>query len=113
MGRRIAVLVGVVVALALGAAPAQARDAIVTSFDGTPIAAHFFPGTGVSADKPAPTIMIGPGWSQPGETNPDGGSVRAFVAAGYNVLTWDPRGFGSSGGTVEIDSPDYEGRDAQ
>ena len=32
--------------------------------------------------------------------------------AGYNVLTWDPRGFGQSGGQVEVDSPDYEARDA-
>ena len=27
------------------------------------------------------------------------------------MLTWDPRGFGSSGGAVEVDSPDYEARD--
>jgi ABC-2 type transport system ATP-binding protein len=106
-------MAGVVLVLALVASPAQARDVIVTSFDDTPIAAHFFPGAGVSADKPAPTIMIGPGWSQPGETDPAGGSVGPFVQAGYNVLTWDPRGFGGSGGTVEIDSPDYEGKDAQ
>jgi ABC-2 type transport system ATP-binding protein len=33
--------------------------------------------------------------------------------AGYNVLTWDARGFGQSGGQVEADSPDYEGRDVQ
>ena len=57
--------------------------------------------------------MVGPGWSQPGETDPDGGSISNFIDAGYNVLTWDPRGFGGSGGTVQIDSPDFEGRDAQ
>ena len=95
------------------ASPAQARDAVVTSFDDTPIVAHFFPGENASIDQPAPTIMIGPGWSQPGETDATGGSVGPFVAAGYNVLTWDPRGFGGSGGTVQIDSPDFEGRDAQ
>ncbi|MCU1388305.1 MAG: X-Pro dipeptidyl-peptidase, partial [Ilumatobacteraceae bacterium] len=33
--------------------------------------------------------------------------------AGFNVLTWDPRGFGESTGTVEIDSPKYEGRDVE
>jgi ABC-2 type transport system ATP-binding protein len=27
------------------------------------------------------------------------------------VLTWDSRGFGESGGTVEVDSKDFEGRD--
>ena len=31
--------------------------------------------------------------------------------AGFNVLTWDSRGFGESGGTVEVDSQDFEGRD--
>ena len=29
------------------------------------------------------------------------------------MLTWDPRGFGASGGTVESDSADFEGRDTQ
>jgi ABC-2 type transport system ATP-binding protein len=111
--RRLVGTVCVLCVLALGAAPAQARDAIVTSFDGTPIHVNFFPAGGAKVDKPAPTIMIGPGWSQPGETDPSGGSVGPFVQAGYNVLTWDPRGFGGSGGTVEIDSPDFEGRDAQ
>ena len=57
--------------------------------------------------------MIGPGWGGSGETNPNGGSVGPFVREGYNVLTWDPRGFGGSGGTVMIDHPDFEGRDAQ
>jgi ABC-2 type transport system ATP-binding protein len=27
-----------------------------------------------------------------------------------NVLTWDPRGFGGSGGRAEVDSPQFEGR---
>ena len=29
------------------------------------------------------------------------------------MLTWDPRGFGKSTGTVETDSADFEGRDVQ
>ena len=33
--------------------------------------------------------------------------------AGFNVLTWDSRGFGQSGGTVTVDSKDNEGRDVQ
>ncbi len=34
-------------------------------------------------------------------------------AAGFNVLTWDSRGFGESGGTVEVDAKEFEGRDVQ
>lgn len=106
------------------AAEAGARDAVVESFDGTPIVTHFYPGEGASASRPAPTVMVGPGWSMSGETNQgstDGGiaenfgltPIGVFIEAGYNVLTWDPRGFGGSGGTVMIDDPDFEGRDAQ
>ena len=100
------------------AGPAFARDATVTSFDGTKLNAHFFPSAGGGV---APTVMLGPGWGSPGATDEnqaDGASsgytgVGTLRNAGYNVLTWDPRGFGSSEGTVEVDSPDFEGRDAQ
>jgi ABC-2 type transport system ATP-binding protein len=104
-------------------AAANARDATITSFDGTKISAHFFPGKGVDADHPAPTILEGPGWSMPGDTATGGGpgvaslfgvpGIGTFIEHGYNVLTWDPRGFGQSGGTVQIDDPRYEGRDVQ
>ena len=33
--------------------------------------------------------------------------------AGFNVVTWDPRGFGKSGGLVSVDGPDFEGRDVE
>ena len=32
---------------------------------------------------------------------------------GYNVLTWDPRGFGASTGVATVDSVDHEARDVQ
>jgi ABC-2 type transport system ATP-binding protein len=104
-------------------AAAGAKDVTITSFDGTKIAAHWFPGKGVSANAPAPTILEGPGWSQPGDSASGGGpgpgslfgvpGIDNFIEHGYNVLTWDPRGFGQSGGTVQIDDPRYEGRDVE
>lgn len=97
-----------------GTGPAvPARSTTVTSFDGTKIVTHFFPATGLRAGGRAPTVLDGPGWGQPGETDPTAklGSIAPLVAAGYNVVTWDPRGFGGSGGVAHTDYAPFEGRD--
>jgi ABC-2 type transport system ATP-binding protein len=107
-------------ALALGASSAEARDDSITSFDGTRIALSFFPAEGLQPGHRAPTVLVGPGWGVPRDTDENSATLETFGtiglgplrAAGYNVLTWDPRGFGQSGGTVEVDSPAYEARDA-
>lgn len=99
---------------ALALAPAaSAEDHVVTSFDGTPIEAHWFPQPGLAPGAKAATVLMGPGWGSPGDERTDRDPILALHRAGYNVLTWDPRGFGDSGGTVTIDSPQFEGRDAQ
>ncbi len=98
---------------------AGARTASVKSFDGTRIHVNFFTAKGLAAGRRAPTVMMGPGWGSAGDANPnDSTSVAAGIPgvgtlrrAGFNVLTWDPRGFYSSGGTVHVDNPRYEGRD--
>src|SRR3954454_12438597 len=100
------------------AAPAQARDATITSFDGTQIVLTLHPSP---QGGKAPTILEGHGWGGSRETNPDAASdettgnvgVGALRQAGFNVLTWDARGFGNSGGTVTVDAPDAEARDVQ
>src|SRR3954471_1271297 len=107
-------------AVILLAAPAvaQARDATITSFDGTQIVLSFHPAPGGGK---APTILEGHGWGGSRETDPEAKSdegtgnvgVGALRKAGFNVLTWDARGFGNSGGTVEVDSKDFEGRDVR
>src|SRR3954465_2954355 len=97
-------------------AAASARDATVTSFDGTQIVLSFHP---APQGGKAPTILEGHGWGGSRETNPEAApdevtgniGVGALRKAGFNVLTWDSRGFGNSGGTVTVDSPDAEGRD--
>jgi ABC-2 type transport system ATP-binding protein len=108
--RRAAAAAAVLSALAPVAA-AHAEDATVTSFDGTPIVTHVFPAPGLVAGGRAPTILNGPGWAGAGETDPSKSPVKELNAAGYNVVTWAPRGFGASGGVVSIDSPAIEGRD--
>src|SRR4051812_43531819 len=103
-------------ALLVAAPQAHARDATIGSFDGTQIVLSFHPSPGGGK---APTILEGHGWGGSRETNPDAASdegtgnvgVGALRKAGFNVLTWDSRGFGNSGGTVSVDSPDAEGRD--
>jgi ABC-2 type transport system ATP-binding protein len=96
-----------------------ASDLTLTSFDGTEIRLHWFPADGVSASAPAPTVLMGPGWSLAGsmegvETVAFGAlDITAMNERGYNVLTWDPRGFGKSGGTASVNDPALEGRDAQ
>jgi ABC-2 type transport system ATP-binding protein len=122
MRGRTGVVSALVVAGALLGAPAAfARDGAITSFDGTNIVLHYFPAAGLSGGAKAPTVLFGPGWSSPGETDPNSQTdvtlgyvgVGTLRKAGYNVLTWDPRGFGSSGGTVTVNSPDNERRDVQ
>jgi ABC-2 type transport system ATP-binding protein len=110
-----------VAATLLGAAPAAARDAIVPSFDGTPIIVSLHPAQGLAPGQKAPTILQTHGWGGSRETNPEAGNdqltgnvgTAALRRAGFNVLTWDSRGFGDSGGTVTVDAPDAEGRDVQ
>ena len=99
------------VLLLLVLAPAARADE-VTSFDGTRIVYNWFPADRLAPGAKAPTIFIGPGYSSGGD-DASSDAVKQFRAAGYNVLTWDPRGFGQSGGTVQVDSPDFDARDMQ
>src|SRR5919107_4673636 len=41
------------------------------------------------------------------------GDAESLADRGYAVLTWTARGFGTSGGQIHLDSPDYEVKDAQ
>ncbi len=96
--------------------PGVASDFDLTSFDGTIIRIHWFPDP--SADGRAqPTVLMGPGWGQSGDTDTSQAGIQGALSiaqlwqGGFNVLTWDPRGFGHSTGAAEVDSPDDEGRD--
>ena len=99
--------------------PGVPSDWTITSFDGTKIRAHWFPVAGASPTHPAPTVLMGPGWGESGDTDQTGTGqallggidISALHQAGYNVLTWDPRGFGDSTGLAEVDSPAFEAKD--
>jgi ABC-2 type transport system ATP-binding protein len=99
--------------------PASPSDLTVTSFDGTELRIHWFPTDAATGDEPAPTVLMGPGWGQPGDTSREGAAlfgalgIGSMNAEGYNVLTWDPRGFGESTGTATVNAADKEGRDVQ
>ncbi len=78
----------------------------IISFDGTAIVYNLFEPLHPAA-RSLYTILEGPGWGGAGDTSPD----EQLIAAGYGEMTWDPRGFGQSGGVAEVDSPAAEGRD--
>lgn len=106
--------------ICLAVAPAHAADYnTLTSFDGTPITFYWFPAVGLQPGQTAPTVLQGPGFGGQAQSNPEapnGGAVPGVGTlrqAGYNVLTWNPRGISPSGGEAMLDNPDYEGRDVQ
>jgi ABC-2 type transport system ATP-binding protein len=96
-----------------------AYTTMLTSFDGTQISTNWFPALGLQAGGTAPTLLNGPGLG--GRGNIDPSSVIDFSsmspglaplrAAGYNVVTWDPRGEFASGGVLQFDNPNFEGKD--
>ena len=101
-----------IASLAPAAGTARAREIVVTSFDGTPIAASFYPAATVPGQ--APTILRTHGFGRRRDrAGTPHGPVDHFVQAGYNVLTWDSRGFGESGGTSMLNDPAYEGADVR
>jgi len=89
--------------------------------DGALISTNFFPALSVVADPTttAPTILNGPGLATAGNTDPSSTSIvdglvpglQPLREAGYNVVTWDPRGEFASGGRLQLDSPEYEAQD--
>ncbi len=119
-------LAGPPAARAASLVPAQ-PNVEVTSFDGTQIDANFFPATGLTEGQRAPTVLEASGWGLPAypdwlptinsialgsiSLNTDLLGPAELNAAGYNVITWDNRGWYGSGGQVNVDDPAVEGRD--
>ncbi len=87
----------------------QVTVAGVPEPDGTPVRldASFYLPPG-SATAPAVLLAHGFGGSK-AELDP---LAQVLAASGYAVLTYSARGFGASGGSIHLDSLDYEVRDA-
>ncbi|HJR19769.1 MAG TPA: alpha/beta fold hydrolase [Actinomycetota bacterium] len=105
----LAVLAGLIPARA--AEPAMTTGT-VTSFDGASILYHLFTPADASATSRVPIIFMTHGWGGSGQTSYDG-DVALLIDHGYAVLTWDQRGFGSSGGEANVDAQEFEVRDVQ
>lgn len=79
----------------------------VESFDGTTIVATLYE---PDVSEPQPAVLTTHGW---GGTRADREPLARFYAShGYVVLAYDSRGFGASGGQVDVDGPNEVG-DAQ
>lgn len=89
------------------------RSGSVTSFDGTKIAWWMYLPKGVDAAHPVPAVVAFAGWGgdHSGSDPAKPSYTPELLAHGYAVLAPDPRGFGASGGTAELDDPNVEGRD--
>ena len=97
---------------------------MVESFDGTLISTNYFPAYSVVVDGADTTHRRSstvPAWRpQATSTHRLGDIVDGLVPgldtlrdAGYNVVTWDPRGEFDSGGQPATGSPAYEGKDVK
>ena len=92
----------------------RTEDAMITVTDGPPgkRAPVAIDTTLYLPDRtPAPAVMIAHGFG--GSKRSVDADARDFAARGFVVLAWTARGFGRSGGTIELNSPDYEVADAQ
>lgn len=86
---------------------------VIESFDGTMINTYLFTPDEATAASPRPIIFRTHGWGSEGERDLGESTIARLVEEGWNVLTWDQRGFGDSGGAAEVDSPAFERRDAE
>jgi ABC-2 type transport system ATP-binding protein len=85
------------------------RDLFIESFDGTDLDATVY----LPQATPAPAVLMTHGYSGWHRGGGDFNAQRFLAENGYVVLAYTSRGFGRSQGTVELDSPDFEVKDAQ
>ncbi|MGZ0146317.1 CocE/NonD family hydrolase [Kribbella sp. WER1] len=120
MRRRVLALVGVVALLLSPVVPARAADSTVTSgcVDSvsepgttTPVKICYtlFRPADATAQHTVPLVFHSHGWG--GSRTTDPAAFKAWLDAGFGVLSFDQRSFGQSTGVAHVMNPDYEGRD--
>ncbi len=81
------------------------------TYDGLPLSFYVLePTSGVECSRAAlgkhPLMLHGPGYSATAATS----GFEDYRADGYTVISWDPRGYGGTGGTVRVMDPEFEGQ---
>jgi ABC-2 type transport system ATP-binding protein len=116
----VALLAGAVVALsAVGGQPGHREELLLIGgtreADGAPVnlsATLYLPdGLGEHDNRLAPAVLLAHGYGGTKESVAE--DAAYFADRGFVALTYTARGFGTSGGLVHLDSPDYEVKDAQ
>lgn len=84
---------------------------MLETYDGLPLSFYVLePTSGVECSRGAlgkhPLMLHGPGYSGTAATS----GFDDYRADGYTVISWDPRGFGDTGGTVRVMDPEFEGQ---
>ena len=117
--RRLLWLVGVVALLCSSVLPAAAADTVSNGcVESVPepgtttpvwICYSLFKPAIASTQHTVPLIFHSHGWG--GSRTTDPAAFKAWLDAGFGVLSFDQRSFGQSTGVAHVMNPDYEGRD--
>ncbi|MES2883492.1 MAG: CocE/NonD family hydrolase [Pseudomonadota bacterium] len=83
---------------------------LASRVDGVDVSFQMFEPDNLVAGQTYPLVLEGHGYGG-ARTETRGGFIARLTAAGYYVISIDERGFGESGGTVRVMSPDQEGQD--
>lgn len=110
-----AVVAALATLVAAPAAPAEGEPTVTqvtieSPADKTPIAFTVFQPAGTGPGATVPVIFDSHGWAGSRRSGVDG-TVTAFIAGGFGMVSVDQRGHGASGGEANIQDPDLEAQD--
>jgi ABC-2 type transport system ATP-binding protein len=86
---------------------------IPVNVDGANLDATFYVPKAASRSRRVPAILMTHGYGGWHRSSGDIAAAQSFAAKGYAVLAYTSRGFGRSEGTVQLQAPEWEVRDAR